>query len=51
MIIIQEIYRSWQKGREVIVAYVPQYHLYQTDCFWGAEQKQCRPLELFNLTH
>ena len=55
------IYRTWQRGREAILAYVSQYQLYQTFfiCFFffffggggggggGAEQKQCRVLELF----
>ena len=44
---IHEIYKAWQRGLEAIVAYVPQYQLYQADCFGSAEQKQCRVLELF----
>ena len=31
--IINETYRNWQRGREAIMAYVPQYQLYQRDCF------------------
>ena len=44
---IHEIYKTWQRGLEAIVAYVPQYQLYQADCLGSAEQKQCRVLELF----
>ena len=44
---IHEIYKTWQKGLEAIVAYVPQYQLYKADCFGSAEQKQCRVLEVF----
>ena len=40
-------YRTWQSSREAIMAFVPQYQLYQRDCFfWSAEQKQWRVLEL-----
>ena len=44
---IHEIYKTWQRGLEAIVAYVPQYQLYQADCLGSAEQKQCWVLELF----
>ena len=30
--IIHETYRTWQRGREAIMVYVPQYQLYQRDC-------------------
>ena len=44
---IHEIYKTWQRGLEVIVAYVPQYQLYKVDCFGSAEQKQCWVLGVF----
>ena len=44
---IHEIYKTWQRGLEAIVAYVPQYQLYKADCFGSAEQRQCRVLEVF----
>ena len=44
---IHEIYKTWQRGLEAIVAYVPQYQLCRADCFGSAEQKQCRVLEVF----
>ena len=45
---MHEIYKTLQRGLEAIVAYVPQYQLYQADCLGSAEQKQCRVLELFH---
>ena len=41
------MYQTRQRGLEAIVAYVPQYQLYQADCFGSAQQKLCRVLELF----
>ena len=35
---IHEIYKTWQRGLEAIVAYVPQYQLYQADC-WGVQNR------------
>ena len=37
--IIHETYRTWQRGREAIMAYVPQYQLYQRDCFFGVQSR------------
>ena len=37
--IIHEIYRTWQRGREAIMAYVPQYQLYQRDCVFGVQSR------------
>ena len=38
--IIHETYRTWQRGREAIIAYVPQYQLYQRDCFFFGVQSR-----------